>query len=75
LLISVPAARCTLKPIFYLFGTFDDLYLYSFHDRKYGNAIKTLFLHINTLENAKWTLISKIDAINYEPSTFVKVLT
>ena len=35
---SVPSLR-RLSPTFYFFANFDDLYLYSFHDRLYGNVM------------------------------------
>ena len=36
LTIAVPAARRIASPLFYYFGNFDDLFLYSFHRRAYG---------------------------------------
>lgn len=54
-MMSVPSLR-SVSPTFYFFATFDDLYLYSFHDRHYGNVIKELFGELSAIENEKWSL-------------------
>lgn len=46
-LISIPAARRVISPIFYFFGIFDDIYLFQFHDRLYGETMKTVFENLN----------------------------
>lgn len=56
--ISVPAARKIVTPLFYYFGNFDDLFLYSLHGREYGDAMNSLFEQISSIEAHKWSLIS-----------------
>ena len=56
--ISVPAARKIVTPMFYYFGNFDDLYLYSLHDREYGDTMSSLFQQISEIEARKWSLLS-----------------
>jgi hypothetical protein len=46
--ISVPAMR-KLSPIFFYFSSFDDLYLYMFHDRLYGPTMNELFIQVNAI--------------------------
>ena len=57
-LISIPTARRIVTPVFYYFGNFDDLYLYSLHNRAYGDTMTGLFQQISKIESKKWTLLS-----------------
>lgn len=57
-MISIPGARKVITPFFYYFGIFDDLYLYQFHDRVYGNTMNSVFKEINEIENSKWSVLS-----------------
>jgi len=50
----VPSIRSILKPILASFMCFDDLYLYQFHERDYGNTMNSLFEYISSLEVQKW---------------------
>ena len=54
-MISVPSLR-RLSPTFYFFANFDDLYLYSFHDRHYGKVMNELFSELSVIESTKWSL-------------------
>ena len=49
LVISIPAARRIASPLFYYFGNFDDLFLYSFHNRTYSETMKYVFGEINQI--------------------------
>ena len=44
--ISLPSGRRIVYPLFYFFGNFDDIYLYSFHDAFYGRVAEGLFSDI-----------------------------
>ena len=57
-IIDVPTARKIVTPLFYYFSNFDDLYLYSLHNREYSDAMNSLFQQIANIENKKWTLLS-----------------
>lgn len=54
-MMGVPSLR-SVSPTFYFFATFDDLYLYSFHDRHYGSVMTELFGELGAIENTKWSL-------------------
>lgn len=41
-MMSVPSLR-SVSPTFYFFANFDDLFLYVFHDRLYGDVMTGLF--------------------------------
>lgn len=56
--IQIPAARKIATPLFYYFGNFDDLYLYSLHKREYGDTMNSLFSYISGLEANKWSILS-----------------
>lgn len=55
-LISIPGARRVVSPVFYYFGAFDDIYLFQFHDRVYGETMKAVFATLNDIERSKWSL-------------------
>lgn len=55
-IMSVPALR-RICPIFYFFANFDDLYLYCYHDRLYGNVMTGLFNELSDIEGKKWSLL------------------
>ena len=57
-LISIPGARRIISPVFYYFGIFDDLQLYQYHDREYGEVMTSLFETINSVEDQKWKIIN-----------------
>ena len=47
--ISLPSGRRIVYPLFYFFGNFDDIYLYSFHDGFYGRVAEGLFSDISDI--------------------------
>jgi hypothetical protein len=61
--ITVPGARKAITPFFYYFGVFDDLYLYQFHDRVYGETMNAVLAKVNDIENSKWTVFTYDNAI------------
>lgn len=56
---SIPSARTILKPIIACFSSFDDLYLFQYHERNYGNSLNTFFQSIQNMENEKWSSYDK----------------
>ena len=46
--ISMPSAR-RIIPLFYYFGSFDDLFLYTYHDRLYNPIMSEVFTHISDI--------------------------
>lgn len=56
--ISVPGARAVITPIFYLFGNFDNFFLYQYHDRTYNPVVNDFFNQINNLEAKKWDSVN-----------------
>ena len=55
--MSIPGARRVVSPVFYYFGIFDDLFLFQYHDREYGQAMRSFFGKINEIELKKWSII------------------
>jgi hypothetical protein len=56
-LISIPGARRVISPVFYYFGIFDDMFLYQYYNRTYGDTISAFFVNINEIESKKWSII------------------
>jgi len=48
-MISIPAARSAISPLFYYFGNFDAIYLFMFHDRIYGDTLNSLLGNISQI--------------------------
>ena len=62
---AFPAARRVLAPFFYFIGFLDDLYLYKFHDRTYGETATNLFQEVTTVEESKWSFVSYKSVLAY----------
>jgi hypothetical protein len=74
--ISIPAARRIVTPLFFYFGIFDDIYLYQFHDRLYGDTMNAVFNMINNVQIAKWSLFnyqSFLNSINVDIGVFQNI--
>lgn len=75
---SLPSGRRLVYPLFYFFGNFDDLYLYSFHGFYYGRVAEYIFNQIEDIEKAQWSLLNQFDfmaQIIVENSSLWKVLS
>lgn len=47
-----------ISPVFYYFGIFDDIYLFQFHDRVYGETMTAVFTTLNDIESSKWSIFN-----------------
>ena len=56
--ISVPATRRVVSPLFYYFGVFDDIYFYQFQDRRYGDTMTAVFSELDDIQAKKWSIVS-----------------
>lgn len=56
---AVPSARSILKPVLFVFITFDDFFPYMFHERDYGRSFESLFQSIHNSETEKWSSYDK----------------
>jgi hypothetical protein len=74
--ISIPSARRLVSFLFFYFGIFDDIYLYQFHDRLYGDTMNAVFNIINNIQTTKWSLFnyeSFLNSINVNVGVFQNI--